>query len=122
MVAPVALPDRKDASSKVLRTAVGKVVTRDRRDDDVTEPEPLASLGHPLRLVVGDRLGFSSLDGTEAAWASAGLAEDHECGRAPGPAFRAVGTAGTLADGLQAQFAHEPGGEVRSARARESVV
>ena len=121
MVAPGTMPHREDAAPEMLGAAVGEVVARDRGDHDVPEPESATCLGQSIRLVGRHGVGLSPLDRTEAAGTSAGLPEDHERGRPPGPALGAVRAAGTLADGLETQLADQTLGEIVASTSSESA-
>ena len=53
--------DGQDALAEVLGAAVGEIVARHGRDDDVAQAEPGAGLGEAVGLVDRDGLGLASL-------------------------------------------------------------
>lgn len=103
------LLDLLDRLRKVPRTAVGKVVAVDARQDDVTQTPAGQRLGRVLRLVRVQRRGLPiRLDAAEPAAASAGIAHQHDGRRSgslvgPAPALADIGTPGLLAHGVQVQ-------------------
>ena len=101
---PGALADGQDALAEVLGAAVGQVVAGDGGDDDVPQAQAMAGLGQSVGLVEGDGLGMPAIDRTEAARAGADVAQDHERGGSPGPAFRAIRASGTFADRLEPEL------------------
>ena len=88
-----------DALSEMARAFVRQVVACDGGDDDVPQSQALDGLGEALRLVRGDRIGPSCVDGTEMAPAGATIAEYHEGGMAMRPALAQGWAASLFADG-----------------------
>ena len=93
--------DGRDAAAEVVRAAVGEVVAGHGGDDHMLQAEPRAGFGEAVGFVKRDGLGLASLHCAEAAGTGAGLAEDHECRRPPGPALRPVRALTALADCLE---------------------
>ena len=93
--------DLADDADEGAGAVVGQVVAVDARDDGVAQPHPRDAARHArgLERVVPRRL--AGLDVAEAAAARAGVAEDHEGGRAAIPAVADVGAGGLLADRVQ---------------------
>src|SRR6266536_4922375 len=59
------------------------------------------SFGDPLRFIPIYRVGATSCYGTKTTTACAGVAKDHECGRAGSPALAHVWTVAALANSMQ---------------------
>ena len=72
------------------------------------EAHPLDRFRDPHRLAEVEHGGPAGLDGTEAAGARAGIAQDHEGGGAGLPALADVGAAGLFAHRMQLEAAHDP--------------
>src|SRR6185437_5927345 len=94
-------PDRADHTHERAGPEVGQVVAVHARDHRVPQPHLLHRLRHPQRLewIVERRL--AGLHVAEAAAACAGVAEDHERGRAALPALADVGAGRLAADRVQ---------------------
>ena len=103
--APVRCAHGQDTAAEVIRAAVGQIVARHRRDDDVPQPQAMRRLRHAGRLVVFERIGRTLGHGAEAAGASADIAEDHKGGGAARIALGPIGAARVFTDRLQAQLA-----------------
>ena len=93
-----ALANRRDREREQFRPAVFAVVAIDAGDHGILQPQHSASLRHAPRLVVIDRQRRALLHGAESAAARADIAQDHEGGRAPVPAFADVRTGRALAN------------------------
>ena len=100
-------PDAPDRLGEDGRPAVGQVVAGDRGDHHVVEVEGRHGLGHPARLVGVEPGRPAGPDGAEPAGAGAGLAQDHDRGRALVPALPEVRTARLLADGVEVEAPDE---------------
>ena len=98
---------RRDGLGEDPRAAVGQVVARDAGDHDVLEAQRADRLGDPARLVVVEPGGPAGLDRAEPARPGAGVAEDHDRGRALVPALPDVRAAGLLADRVERQAAEQ---------------
>ena len=72
-----------------------------------SRPMTADGLRDAARLVVVVPVGPAGLDGAEAAGPGAGVAQDHDGGRALLPALADVRAAGLLADGVERLVAHE---------------
>ncbi len=94
-------------AAKMAGAAVGQVVAADAGDHDVLEAHDGYRLGHAARLVVVVPVGTAGLDGAEAAGPRAGVAQDHDRGRALLPALADVGAASLLAHRVERLAAHE---------------
>ncbi len=101
------LANGQDALAEMLGAAVGEVVSRDAGDDHVLQAEAGTGFGEAFGLIQGHGLGLTPRHGAEAAWAGAGLAQDHEGRGLSRPAFRAIRALAALADRLQLQFADQ---------------
>ena len=88
-------------------SAVGQVVAGHARHDDVLEAHRPDRLGDAARLVGIEPGGPAGLHGTEPAGPGAGVAQDHDRGRALVPALPDVGAVGLLADRVEAEAAHQ---------------
>src|SRR5829696_6244542 len=101
-------PDRADHADERAGAEIGQVVAVHARDHRVAQAHSLHRLGHAQRLerVVVCRL--AGLHVAEPAAPGAGVAEDHERGRAALPAFPDVGAGGLLADGVEALALDHP--------------
>ena len=93
--------DLANSGGEDQRAAVGLIVTVDRGHDDVLEAHGLHSAGDALRLAPIQRAGAARLDRAESAGAGAGVAQDHEGGRAMAPALPNVRAACLLAHRVQ---------------------
>ena len=93
--------DLPDDADEGCRPVVGEVVAVDAGDDRVPESHLGHRARHPggLERIVPGRL--AGLDVAEPAAARAGVAEDHERGRAPLPALADVRARRLLADRVQ---------------------
>ena len=116
---PGSLAHGQDAAAEVVGAAVGQVVARHRGDDDVPQAQPMGRLGDAGRFVVFEVVGPALGDRAEAARPGADVAEDHEGGGAAGVTLGPIGTAGVLADRLQAQLAQQLLGEEIPISARQ---
>src|SRR5690606_17034294 len=89
------------------RAAVGQIVAVDRSDDDVLETEPGGRRGDMFRLERIDLARHPGLDVAERAGARADVAEDHHRRVLLAPALADVRAGRLLADGVEAEFAHQ---------------
>ena len=94
-------------SAKIPEPAVGQVVAGDAGHDDVLEAHRADRLGDAARLVVIEPGRPAGLDRAEPAGPGAGVAEDHDRGRALVPALPDVGAVGLLADRVEVQAAQQ---------------
>src|SRR5690606_22689346 len=101
------LADRADGAVENLRAAVDEVVTGDRRDHRMLEPQDFHRGRDPFGLRPVQLRGPARLDGAETACARADVAQDHEGGGAVLPALEDVGALGLFADGMQGQAPHQ---------------
>lgn len=88
----------QNASPKMIRAPIGKVVAGDAGDDDMLEAEAERSLCDPFGFVIRKGFGMASFNGAKAAGPGADTAENHESGGLSRPAFTAVGALGFRAD------------------------
>ena len=91
-----------DAIGEVPRAAVRQIIAGDRRNDYVSQAQTQCGLRQPLRLVTIGWKRPAPLHGTEAAWTSADVAEDHEGGRLLRIALHAIRAMRVIADRFQA--------------------
>ena len=91
----------------MVGAAVGQVVARHRRDDDVAQAEPESRLGDAVRLIGAEVFRRAPGYGAKAAGSRAHAAQDHERGGAAGVTLRAVGAAGVLAHRFEPQFTQQ---------------
>src|SRR5207249_1538858 len=97
---------RTDRRRPVRAAAVREVVTIDRRDHDVLEPELAHGPADPLGLLAILPDGRAVRDRAVAAVAGAHVAQDHERRGRVLPALPDVGTARLLADRVEVPLAH----------------
>ena len=97
---------RTDRRRPVRGAAVREVVTIDRRDHDVLEPELAHGPADPLGLLAILPDGRAVRDRAVAAVAGAHVAQDHERRGRVLPALPDVGTARLLADRVEVPLAH----------------
>ena len=93
--------------AEMFGATVLQIIARHRRDDDVLEPHPSRSLGHPVRLIRLERERLGRGHRAKSAGARAAVARDHERGRAFAPAFPMVRTLRALADGVEFEFVEQ---------------
>src|SRR5439155_7062473 len=99
---------RANRCRPVRRAAVREIVTIDRRDHDVLEPERRDRTPDAVRLVAILPGRLPVRDRAVAAVPRADVAQDHERGRRFFPALADVGAVRLLADGVQVEPAQEP--------------
>ncbi|MPL92900.1 hypothetical protein SDC9_39024 [bioreactor metagenome] len=90
-----------DRLGKMLGAAILEIVTVDRGDDDMLQPERLHRMGDAARLEHIKRIGPAGRDVAEGTAAGADLAHDHHRGVALAPAFADIRAARLFADGDQ---------------------
>src|SRR5262249_48179376 len=100
-------PNRADHRGEMRRAAVAEIVTVDRGDDHVLEPELRRRLRDPQRFRRVERPGKAGLDVAECTSAGADIAHDHEGGVFALPALADIGAARLLADRVQSVRAHD---------------
>ena len=91
----------------MLGAAVGKVVARYRRYDDVLQAESEGRLGNALWFIVLNIERFTTWHGAEAARTGANVAKHHESGGAARVAFGPIRTAGILADRFEVELTEQ---------------
>ena len=89
------------------RAAIIEVVTVDRRDDDVIEPDRATASATLAGSSAIERPRQARAHIAERAGARAGVAHDHQRRVPLGPALADVGAAGFLAHRVQAVLAHD---------------
>ena len=116
VVAGRAAADGLDRAHELRGTAVRQVVTVDRGDDDVDQPQLGHGIAQPLGLVRIDRARHPGLDVAEGAGPGAGVAQDHHRGVLLGPALADVRAGRLLADRVQPLAVDQPAGVVIAGR------
>ncbi len=96
-----ALADRLDGEFEEFRAAIFAVVAVDAGHHRVAQSHDGDRFRHSSWLVIIDCERAAFLHGAKTAPARADVAEDHESGGAPVPAFTHIGTRGAFADGMQ---------------------
>src|SRR4051794_41425730 len=85
-----------------------EIVAIDRGHDDMVEAELGDRIADPPRLVRVEQIGPPGRDVAEGAGARADRAQDHYRRVPVLPALADIRTGRLLADGMQAEFAHQP--------------
>ena len=103
-----AIADGADGLGKVLCPAIFNIVTVNRGDYNVVEPQLCASMGNAARLKRIQCLRrFARCDVAEGASPRANVTHDHHGSVALAPAFAHIGTARFLADGDEVVVTHD---------------
>src|ERR1700677_3089560 len=103
------LAESCDGACEDCRSTVSLVIAVHGSHHCVTQPHPLHSFGHSLRLVFlrwAERL--SAWHRAESARSRADVAQNHECRRAMLPAFTHIRATSALAYRVQVECAHDP--------------
>ncbi len=93
-------------AAKCAGTAVGQVVSVDRRDDDVAQSQTRDGAGDPARLLGVDRERAAVRHGAEGTVAGTRVTEQHERGGLVPPALAEIRAARLLAHGVQSELLH----------------
>ena len=109
-----------DDADKLPGAAIDQIITIDRRDDDMFEPQRRRRFGNMCGFEKIDWPRHPGLDVAKGTGARAGIAQDHHRGVLLAPAFADVGARRFLADGVELQPPHQRAGFGKAHRGRRS--